>query len=159
MIPFPEGFYIGVLLQQVWVARFASYPVASSFPSHLVWVFLPVLMIQFWVSGIKINGNSYQKKKIVLQLTICLYLNSSVRSTCLRAGPLSTPRTRVAKFSEQSVSPKSVALGLTWTNIKVLQSPPAFQPRSTLQFKEKHKPQRPFIKATIWIAIESLLLI
>jgi len=34
----------------------------------------------------------------------------------------------LAKFSEQSVSPKSAALGLTCTNIKVLQSPPAFHP-------------------------------
>lgn len=47
-------------------------------------------------------------------------------SACLRAGPFSIPRTRLAKFREQSVSPRSAALGLTWTNIKVLQSPPAF---------------------------------
>jgi len=53
-------------------------------------------------------------------------LESSERSACLRAGPLSIPRTRLAKFSEQMVSPTSAELGLIWTNIKVLQSPPAF---------------------------------
>nr|GMD45340.1 hypothetical protein Iba_chr10dCG9100 [Ipomoea batatas] len=45
----------------------------------------------------------------------------------LTGGPCSTPRTRLAKFSEQRVSPKSAALGLTWTNMRVLQSPPAFE--------------------------------
>lgn len=57
------------------------------------------------------------------KLTICLYLKLST-SICLRAGPCSTPRTLVAKFSEQSVSPTSNELGLICTNISVLQSPP-----------------------------------
>lgn len=78
---------------------------------------------------------------IILELTICLFLNRSLRSTCLRAGPLSIPRTRVAKFSEHNVSPKSAELGLTWTNIKVLQSPPAFQSRSNLINYVKQKLQ------------------
>jgi hypothetical protein len=59
-----------------------------------------------------------------------------VRSTCFRAGPLSIPRTRVAKFREQSVSVKSTELGLIWTNIRVLQSPPAFYAKINIINKE-----------------------
>lgn len=58
--------------------------------------------------------------------TNCLYLNISLMSICLLAGPSSIPLTLLAKLREQSVSPTSSSFGLICTNIKVFESPPEF---------------------------------
>ena len=88
---------------------------------------LELFCLLIWNLSCRISKLQRMKfdKTCLIEHTICLYLKSSLRSACLRAGPLSIPRTRLAKFSEQSVSPRSAEFGLIWTNIRVLQSPPA----------------------------------
>lgn len=80
-------------------------------------------------------------------LTICFIFCNSTVSTCFFARPNSTPRTRLAKFRELTVSPRSFSEGLICTSIKAFESPPALHEKklnSYIQVKRN-------LKKTCWI--------